>query len=98
MRYNYGNMEKSIVTIDAMGTQTQRLPWGEYCKHEVAVLLAIRRLLEQGAMPKKHGQKQGLRSLLLRQTKNQLVSLLCELAVEYDLREDIFYLLEDGDD
>ena len=71
--------------------------WGEYCKHEAAVLFAIRRLLEQGAIPKRQGQKQGLRSILLRQTKDQLVNLLCDLAEEYDLREDIFYHLDGND-
>ena len=68
--------------------------WGNYCKHEVAVLFAIREHLQQGATLKRKGQKQGLRSLLLRQSKNTLVSLLCDLAVKHDLREDIVYHLE----
>ena len=59
--------------------------WGEYCKHEVAVLLTIRRFLEQGTTLKRQGQKRGLRSLLLMQTKDQLVNLLYKLAVENEL-------------
>ena len=69
--------------------------WGEYCKHEVAVLFAIRRLLEQGAIPKQQGQKQGMRSRLFRQTKDDLIGLLYDLAVEYDLREEIIYRLDE---
>ena len=72
--------------------------WGEYCKHEVAVLFTIRKLLEQGKTPKQQGQKQGLRTLLLRLSKEELADLLLELAVEYDLREDIIYHLEDIND
>ena len=72
--------------------------WGEYCKHEVAVLFAIRRFLEQGTILKRQGQKQGLRSLLLKQTKDELIGLLYDLAVEYDLREDIIYRVVEVND
>ncbi|MDR0454681.1 MAG: hypothetical protein LBH05_07720 [Deferribacteraceae bacterium] len=72
--------------------------WGEYCKHEVAVLFAIRENLAQGSVLKQHGERRGLRTLLLQQSKEDLVSLLCELTIKYDLREDIMYYLEDDDD
>lgn len=68
--------------------------WGEYCKHEVAVLLAIRRHLEQNVPIKKHGQKRGLHALLHKLTKDELINLLYELTVKYDLREDIVDHLE----
>lgn len=72
--------------------------WGEYCKHEVAVLLAIREHMEQGTVLKQQGQKQGLRSLLSGKSKNELVDLLYELAIEHDLREDIIFRWESADD
>ena len=84
------------IHIDADGTVLHHycdcpFEFGEYCKHEVAVLLEIRRLIEQGTSPKRRGQKQGLRALLLRQRKTNLVDLLCDLATEHDLRDDVFF-------
>ena len=70
--------------------------WGEYCKHEVAVLLAIRKHLKHGTTLKAHGKKRGMQALLQGKSKKVLVNLLCELAAEYDLREDIFYHLENS--
>ena len=72
--------------------------WGEYCKHEVAVLFAIRRYLEQSLSIKKYGRKRGLHALLHGLGKDELANLLYELAVEYDLRENIIYRLEDIND
>ena len=54
--------------------------WGEYRKHEVAVLLAIRTHIKQGTSLKQKGKRQGLRALLQNQSKDALVNLLCELA------------------
>ena len=71
--------------------------WGEYCKHKVAVLFAIRSHLKLGTVLKQQGQKRGLRTLLSEKTKDELVNLLCDLAIEHNLREDIFYLLEQDD-
>lgn len=70
--------------------------WGEYCKHETAVLFAIRTHLKQGTSLKQQGHKQGLRALLQRQSNDVLVDLLCDLSAEYDLRENIFFRLKDG--
>ena len=70
--------------------------WGEYCKHEVAVLLAIHKHLKCGTILKQRGRKRGMQALLQGKSKKELVSLLCELANEYDLREDIFYHLENS--
>ena len=70
--------------------------WGEYCKHEVAVLLAIREHLKFSTALKQRGKKRGMRALLQGKSKKELVDLLCELAAEYDLREDIFYHLENS--
>jgi len=39
-----------------------------------------------------------MRALLQYQSKETLVNLLCELVVEYDLREDIFYRSEGSGD
>jgi len=72
--------------------------WGEYCKHEVAVLLTVREHLAKGTMLKQEGQKYGLRAMLSRQSKDDLVKLLCELADEHDLREAIVYHLDCDDD
>ena len=72
--------------------------WGEYCKHEVAVLLTIRKHLEKGTKIKNQGQKRGLRALLLEKSKDELIDLLYELAIENDLREDIIYHFQDIDD
>ena len=72
--------------------------WSEYCKHEVAVLLAIRKHLDQGTVLKQQGQKQGLRAMLSEQSKDDLVELLYELAKEYDLQEEIIYHLKNDDD
>jgi len=72
--------------------------WGEYCKHEVAVLLAVRVRLEQGTSIKRNGKQRGMRALLKDQKKDVLVNILCELAAEHDLREDIFYHLENSND
>ena len=71
--------------------------WGEYCKHEVAVLFAIREHLSRGTTLKQQGQKRGLRAMLSIQSKDNLVELLCELAGEYDLREEIVFHLENDD-
>ena len=71
--------------------------WGEYCKHEVAVLLAIRRHLEQGTILKKQGKKRGLRALLQEKDKDELVNLLCKLAIEYDLQPYMMHCLECAD-
>jgi len=68
---------------------------GEFCKHEAAVMFTIRGHLEQGLPLKQQGQQRGMRALLQALSKDELVNLLCELAVEYDLREDIFYRLDD---
>ena len=70
--------------------------WGEYCKHEIAVLLAIRKHLKHGTTLKTCGKKRGMQALLQGKSKTELVDLLCELADEYDLREDIFYHLENS--
>lgn len=70
--------------------------WGEYCKHEVATLLAIRKHLKYGTVLKQRGKKRGMRALLQSKSKKELVDLLCALAAEYDLREDIFYHLENS--
>jgi len=67
--------------------------WGEFCKHEVAVLLAIRKHLEQATVLKQQGHKQGLRSLLSAKSKDDLVNLLYELAIDYDLRKDVVFRL-----
>ena len=72
--------------------------WGEYCKHEVAVLLAIRKYLKDGTILKQRGKKRGMRAMLQDKSKTELINLLCELEVEYDLREDIFYHLENSID
>lgn len=72
--------------------------WGEYCKHEVAVLLVIRNLLKQGTKLKKHGQKQGLRSRLSTKEKDDLIYLLCDLAAEYNLWDEIVCYLDGIDD
>jgi uncharacterized Zn finger protein len=72
--------------------------WGEYCKHEVAVLLAIREHLATGSALKQQGEKQGFRAKLAKFSKDDLLDLMCYLAVEYDLREDIQYYLEDDGD
>ena len=37
-----------------------------------------------------------MRALLQSKSKDVIVNLLCELAAEYDLREDIFYHLENS--
>ena len=71
--------------------------WGEYCKHEVAVLFQIRKHLAQGATLKRQGQKQGLHALLHRKSKEELAELLYALVVEHDLREDIFYHIKSTD-
>jgi len=71
--------------------------WGEYCKHEVAVLLTIREHLKFGTALKQRGKKRGMQALLQGKSKTELVNLLCELADEYDLRDDIFYHLENND-
>jgi len=72
--------------------------WGEYCKHKVAVLKAIRTHLEQGEPINQQGKRRGMRALLNEQKKDVLVNILCELAAEHDLREDILYHLESYDD
>jgi len=72
--------------------------WGEYCKHEVAVLLTIRKHLEQVTPLNQKGKRRGMRALLQGQKKDVLINILCELATEHDLREDIFYHLEGHDD
>ena len=71
--------------------------WGEYCKHEVAVLLALREHLAQNTALKQQGHKQGLRAMLSRQSKDELVELLCKLAREYDLQEEVVYHLGNDD-
>jgi len=48
-------------------------------------------------LPQK-GKRRGMRALLQYQSKETLVNLLCELVVEYDLREDIFYRSEGSGD
>jgi len=68
---------------------------GEYCKHEVAVLFAIRRHMEQGTTLKRKGKKRGFRTMLLSKSKNELANLLCVLAAKYDMREEIVYHFED---
>ncbi|MCL2829077.1 MAG: hypothetical protein FWD99_10145 [Oscillospiraceae bacterium] len=71
---------------------------GEYCKHEVAVLLAIRRHLEQGTALKQRGKKRGLRASLQKKNKSELVNLLYQLAYEYDLQGYIMNRLDCNDD
>jgi uncharacterized Zn finger protein len=72
--------------------------WGEYCKHEVAVMFAIRKHLEQDSPLDERGQKRGLRALVQRQSKDDLVNLLCTLAKEYDCSEELYYHLQSMDD
>jgi uncharacterized Zn finger protein len=72
--------------------------WGAHCKHLVALLFAVRKHLQQDAKLKRKGKKQGLRSTLSRHSKESLVDLLCRLAADYDLREEIVYYLEDNSD
>ena len=72
--------------------------WGEYCKHEVAVLLEIRKRLAQGTSFPSEGKRSGMRAVLQAQSHEVLVDLLCELALEYDLQEEVLYLLEDEDE
>jgi len=71
--------------------------WGEYCKHEVAVLLTIREHLAGDAKLKKQGKKQGLRSKMHRKSKDDLIYLLYHLASEYDLWHEIGYYLDDDE-
>jgi len=71
--------------------------WGEYCKHEVAVLLAIRKHLKQGAVLKQQGKKRGLRASLQKKNKAELVNFLHKLAIEYDLQEYVMHRLEHMD-
>ena len=65
--------------------------WGEYCKHEVAVFLAVRELLKSAeTLPTSRQKKErGLKALLENHTKEDLIILLCELSREYGLYEDI---------
>ena len=72
--------------------------WGEYCKHEVAVLLSVREHLKQGKHMKKHGRKQGLKARLLQKSKDDLIHLLYDLISEYDLWHEIACYLNDYDD
>jgi len=51
---------------------------------------------EHGTAFKQRGVKRGMRALLQSKSKDVIVNLLCELAAEYDLREDIFYHLENS--
>ena len=67
--------------------------WSEYCKHEVAVLLTIRAQLTQGIPFEFEGKPSGMRALLQSYSHDALVDLLCEITIEYDLREEIFHLL-----
>lgn len=71
--------------------------WGEYCKHEAAVLFAIRNHLAKGITLKQQGKKQGLRAGLSKLSKDGLLDLICYLADEFDLQNDIQYYLEDED-
>ena len=72
--------------------------WGEYCKHKVAVLLAVHAHLEHGTPLKQKGKRRGMRALLQEQKKDVLINILCKLATEHDLREEIFYHLGGYDD
>lgn len=71
--------------------------WGEYCKHEVAVLLAIRNLRASGTHPPTERQKKrrGLKALLDNYTKEDLIGLICTLSREYGLYEDIIVYFEE---
>ena len=89
--------------IDTAGTITAHFcncpyDWGEYCKHEVAALLAVRELLKSAETlpPSRQKKKRGLEALLENHTKADLISLLCELSREYGLYEDILdYFVEE---
>jgi len=72
--------------------------WSEYCKHEVAVLLAIREHFERKTTLKTHGKKRGLRSRLSEIEKDDLISILCNLASECDLWYEIVRYLDETDD
>jgi len=63
--------------------------WGEYCKHEVALLLAVREHLAQATTLKKQGQKRGLRARLRTIAKDDLIHILLGLTHEHDLWHDI---------
>lgn len=57
--------------------------WGEYCKHQAAVLFAIREQREHASAPQKdmaQKKKQDLQSVLLAQTKESLVEYLLGMA------------------
>lgn len=71
--------------------------WGPYCKHEVAVLLAIRGHLQSDrSWPSQQtGTKQGLRRRLEALGKDELVDLLLEFAKDYSLRAEMRDYLED---
>lgn len=72
--------------------------WGEYCKHKAAVLFAIRKYPSKGIAAKQHGKKRGLRASLLEKSKDELVNILCEMAVEHNLSEELYCYLNDCDD
>ena len=74
--------------------------WGEYCKHEVAVLLAIREArTDRRALPNKRTKKKhSLKAFLKKQRKTDLIDLICEYARKYGLVEEIRYYFENYDD
>ncbi len=72
--------------------------WGEFCKHEVAVMLAIRDArANQSELPGRRGKKRrGLKAFLGRYKKEELIELVCAISREYDLREQIEQYFEEG--
>lgn len=71
--------------------------WGEYCKHIVAVLLAIRECRVNGTtLPdRRQKKKRGLAARLDKHSKEALIELLVYLSREYGLYQDIQYYFED---
>ena len=90
------------ITLDANGKILHHscdcpYDWGEYCKHEVAVLLAIREHRTQGTMLKQQGEQRGIRAQLLSKSREELVDILWTLAVEHGLLQDLYLLMEEFD-
>jgi uncharacterized Zn finger protein len=73
--------------------------WGEFCKHEVAVMLAIREArANRRKLPNKRKKKsRGLKTILGKHKKEELIELICTISREYDLREQIEQYFEEGE-
>lgn len=71
--------------------------WGEYCKHEIAVLMAIREHKKTGTVLPDGRQKKrrGLAALLEERTREELVELVVSLSREYSLYQDIQYYFDE---